>query len=249
MFKMKDHVVDHYIVKAFHKYDHFDRELPYDYKILYYDMLGENGIFFCRPLSSTRSVIEQKRYFFSLYWSACKDFFKGECYVCCQDKVKMVLLNCGHSVCHRCLYQMLYENGRGCIKCPYCRRIYYFPDIVINHYDDSPCEMYNCGVCLQGYSFISNGILKFPQFFLEKYTQFMDQEYFNRAGESDFWICYQCHVAKDEICDICGTYKIYIFRDIKRLGFNGHRRVQCYSCHTNGRVRDVVEKEDLGSSY
>jgi hypothetical protein len=244
MFKMKDHVVDYYVIKTFHKYDHLYRDLPYDYKILYYDMLGENGISFCRPLFGTRSIIEQKRYFLSLYWFVCKDFFKGECYVCFQDKVKMVLLNCGHSVCYSCLYRIVHEYRSDCIKCPYCRRVFYFPDVVYQHYDDSPSDMYNCGVCLQGYSHISGGILKFPQFFLGGHTQFMDREYLDRVGDSDLWVCYQCHVAKDDMCDVCGTYKIYIFRDIQRLGFNGHRRVQCYSCHTNGRVRDVVEKED-----
>jgi len=76
MFKKKDHVVDHYMTKSFFRYDEYHRDLPYDYKVLYYDMLGENCISFCRPLVSTRSITEQKRYFLSLYWSGVKIFLK-----------------------------------------------------------------------------------------------------------------------------------------------------------------------------
>jgi len=245
--KKKEHVVDHYMIKSFFKYDEYHRDLPYDYKIFYYDMLGENCISFCRPLISTRSVTEQKRFFLSLYWSVCKDFFKGDCLLCCQEGVRMILLNCEHSVCYRCIYRITHEHRDDFIKCPFCRRTYYFPDVPIN-LGLQEFEMYNCGICLQVYSFISNRILKFPQFFLEK-DQFIDHHYVNRLGKSDLWICYQCRVAKDEMCDVCGAYKVYIFQDIKRYGFNGFKRVHCYSCHTNGRIRDVVEKEDLGSSY
>jgi len=235
------------MVKSFFRHDEYHRDLPYDYKVLYYDMLGENRISFCRPLVSTRSIMEQKRYFLSLYWSVCKDFFKGDCLLCCQEGVRMILLNCEHSVCYRCVYLITHEHRDDFIKCPFCRRAYYFPNVPIN-FGLQESEIYNCGICLQVYSFISNRILKFPQFFLEK-DQFIDHQYVNRLGKSDLWICYQCRVAKDEMCHVCGAYKVYIFQDIKRYGFNGSKRIHCYSCHTNGRIRDVVEKEDLGSSY
>jgi len=247
MVKMKHHIVDHHIVKGFFKYDHFEEDMPYDYKILYYDVLGDNGIQFCRPLHSVRSIREQKRYFLSLYWYVCKDFFKGECYCCFDSEIRMILLTCGHSVCCRCIYRITCDHIKDYIKCPFCRRSYYFPNkSSIIHVGDS--QMYRCGVCLQGYTCTSNQLLEFPYFFLDMY-HFIDSEYIIRSGQSDFWICFRCRVAKDEICDKCGAFKIYIFESLERLGFNGCNRIQCYSCHTNGRVRDVVEKEDLGSSY
>jgi hypothetical protein len=50
--------------------------------------------------------------------------------ICC-EKREMLVLDCGHEVCGSCILKTSLENSK---KCPYCRKGFHIPDIIIRDY-------------------------------------------------------------------------------------------------------------------
>jgi len=119
--------------------------LTCSYKVLYYDVLDENGYYNVRPKDAVRTYVQQMIMIDNLMWQMRLKIVKGMCCICLERRPqggKFVnptgSLECGHIVCRYCFLSA--KQGDWFI-CPLCRKLYKLPDsFVVDHHKNSQIQ-------------------------------------------------------------------------------------------------------------
>jgi len=114
--------------------------LPCNHKVLYYDMLEENGYHVSRPKFATRSCLQQSSLYSDFFHQVrMKELFYDDiCCVCFENQTNTVrgvlprgFLPCNHVLCIFCFFRVI--QGQNLI-CPICRFSHRYPFGIYSDY-------------------------------------------------------------------------------------------------------------------